>query len=80
MAIPNIDTLYECGSTLSAAKAADYAKVRNHQIFIFIILPQSQHCTSGLQNVNKNENKESRRVSISLYEPIAEPAEEELGQ
>ena len=41
MAIPNIDTLYECGSTLSAAKAADYAKVRNHQIFIFIIAAKS---------------------------------------
>ena len=47
MAIPNIDTLYECGSTLSAAKAADYAKVRNHQIFIFQFQKSAVHIWSS---------------------------------
>lgn len=44
MAIPNIDTLYECGSALSAAKAADYPKYEEQ--YKTILLGVKSHDTN----------------------------------
>ena len=50
MSIPNVDTLYECGTALSSmAKSADSAKVRNFSEKNVIIISYFRHYFKQIQ-------------------------------